>query len=85
MAFEQAGTRAIRAGIELDALKAQGIETHANQTFGVSRFIAQQETLRPLLLFGLRGIGLAKVTVEVEVAQFKVGLAVLDKVSSGRS
>ncbi|MOA45597.1 hypothetical protein D3C78_1680060 [compost metagenome] len=31
----------------------------------------------------MRGIGLAKVTVEIEVAQLKAGLAVFDKVSSG--
>ena len=83
MALEQAGTGAIGAGVEFDAEQADGIETDADQTFGEAGFVAQQETLGPFLLFGLRGVVLAIVTVEVEVAQLEAGLAVLDKVSSG--
>ncbi|MNO83820.1 hypothetical protein D3C76_751440 [compost metagenome] len=79
MAFEQAGTGAIGAGVEFYAEQADGVETDADQTFGKARLIAQQQALGPFLLFRLGCVGLTIIPVEVKVAQFQAGFAVCEE------
>ncbi|MCY1491845.1 hypothetical protein D9M68_256430 [compost metagenome] len=77
--LEQAGAGAIRAGVELETEQADGVHADADGALGVAGLQAQQETLRPLFLFGLRGAFLAEIAVEVEVAQLQAAFAVLDE------
>ncbi|MNE64514.1 hypothetical protein D3C80_1599310 [compost metagenome] len=83
VALEQAGTGAIGTGVELDAELAEGVDTDANHAVGIAGFVAQQETLGPLVLFGLGGVCLAEVAVEVKVAQLHFGRAVCEEVGVG--
>ncbi|MNZ32984.1 hypothetical protein D3C78_503220 [compost metagenome] len=83
VALEQAGAGAVGAGVELDAEQAEGIDAHPHGALGEAGLIAQEEALGPFLGLGLGGIVLAEVAIEVEVAQFQAGLAVLDELGLG--
>ncbi|MCY1298109.1 hypothetical protein D9M70_475800 [compost metagenome] len=78
--LQQASAGAVGAGVQLDPEQAEGVHTHADCAVGVAGLVAQQEALGPLLRLALGGAVLAEVAVEVEVAQFQVGLAVGEEV-----
>uniref|UniRef100_A0A1I8ALT3 Secreted protein n=1 Tax=Steinernema glaseri TaxID=37863 RepID=A0A1I8ALT3_9BILA len=83
--LQQAATTAFGAGIELEPEQADGVHPNAQGALGKAGLVAQHKALGPFLGLGLRGLVLAKVAVEVEVAQFHAGLAVIDKGRVGRA
>ena len=84
VALEQAGAAAVGAGIELHPEQADGVDAETDGALGVTGLVAQEEALGPFLGLGLAGAFLAEITVEVEVAEFDAGLAVLDELGMGQ-
>ncbi|MOA06063.1 hypothetical protein D3C78_1256840 [compost metagenome] len=71
VAQQQTGAAAVCAGVELQAEIGQRIDAEADEAFGEAGLVLEDETLRPfflLVLDGHRIIGLAEITVEIEVA-----------------
>ncbi len=85
IALENTGAGAIRAGVQLDAQQADGVQTEAQTTFGVTGLPIGAHALGPFIGLALGCIALAKVAVEVEIAQLDAALGVINKGSAGRS
>jgi hypothetical protein len=79
---QQPGSSAAAAGVELEAEQADGVDAEADGAFAEAGLQAQEEALRPFVGVVARA-ALAEVAIEVEVAQFEAGVAVLDQVGLG--
>ncbi|MNH10002.1 hypothetical protein D3C79_694660 [compost metagenome] len=77
---QQAGVATVAAGIELDAQLAQRVHAKADRALGKARFQLGGKALAPFLGLGLRGVALAKITVDVVVAQLQACMAVANEV-----
>ena len=75
MGRQQAGTGAVRAGVELDAEHRLGVEAKADSAIGITGLEIKNETLTPFFTLGLAG-AFAEVAVEVDVAGAQLGAAV---------
>ncbi|MDT4852128.1 hypothetical protein FQZ97_863480 [compost metagenome] len=80
--YQQAAAGGTVARIQLETESGQRVDAKTHGTLGVARLEAQQEALRPLFLFGLAGV-FTQITIEIEVACFDAGLAVLDEFGVG--
>ncbi|MNZ90495.1 hypothetical protein D3C78_1094590 [compost metagenome] len=90
---QQAGAAATTPGIKLDPEQAQGIDPEANGARRKARLVIQQEALGPFGALTLGGprrpcahtVLIAKIFVEVDVAQLQLELAVVDKTFSANA
>ncbi len=85
IALENACASAVGAGIELDAKQADGVQAEAETAFGITGLPVGAHALGPFIGLALGRAALAKVAVEVKVAQLDTALGVVDKGSAGRS
>ncbi len=81
---QQASVAPVAAGVEFDAQLAHGVHAEAYRPFGEPGLHAGGEALGPFLGLGLGGVALAKVAVDVMVAQVQPCMAVGDEVGQGR-
>ena len=76
--WQQAGTGAVGAGIQLHAEHGFGIQTKANGASGKAGLQVNNETLRPLFPLGLAS-AFTKVAIEIDIAGAELGAAVFDE------